>query len=321
MPEGRRVSLEFYFLTTCPHCLSLMQHGVRSVIEAQLPGDQVQLTVLPVLKGMANPQQCMETGACHHALAPLCSLQSTLPQPAPADSPELRRAVEFVACDMAFSAEGLGNTPELAQDCARKADLDWEALDACTRGPKVFDIMYGAAYAKTIVSTMHRLKKAHFVRPPSMPWVFLDGKLLTCGSEGCIAERTSTGDVPLSTPGSLLALVCAKLEPKPEACRNAQKSFDPTSVEAEARVVAQVSRCENCEEVGTYRWRAGRSHLAEQAPRLLVFAVLSVVSAGLLVRGSSAACSALRWRSYRQTPLAEELDGELGPERGVGGRV
>lgn len=308
-----QVSLEFYYLTTCPHCLTLIQHAVRPLIEAQLPGDRVQFTILPVLKGMSNRQQCMETGACHDALAPLCALNGSLPQPAPADSPELRRAVSFLACDLAFTADGLGNTPEVMQDCAMKAGLDWEELDACTKGPKVFDIMYSAAYSKKVAAAMHRLQKAHFAQPPSMPWLSLDGKLLKCGSEGCIAERTSSGDIPLPQPGSLLALVCAKLDPQPKACANVQRSMDPTSVEAEARIAEAASRCENCAEVGPFSWHARSSHGAEQASLFLLVLVLSVVSAGVLVRASSTARSAFRPPEHRQTSRSLQLSDACGP--------
>uniref|UniRef100_A0A7S2DJD5 Gamma-interferon-inducible lysosomal thiol reductase n=1 Tax=Alexandrium andersonii TaxID=327968 RepID=A0A7S2DJD5_9DINO len=320
-----QVSFEFYYLTTCPHCLTLIQHAVRPLIQARLPGDKVRFTILPVLKGMSNREQCMETGACHHALAPLCALRDTLPQPVPADSPELRRAVDFLACDLAFTADGLGNTPEVMQECARKAGLDWEAIDTCTKGPKVFDVMYSTAYAKTIVSAMHRLQKASFAQPPSMPWVFLDGKLLTCGSEGCIAEQTPSGEIALPKPGSLLALVCDKLESKPEACMGVQKSLDPTAVEAEERLAEEARRCENCVEVGHFHWHVGESRMAKQAPQFLALVVLAIVSSGVLLRASSAARSALRLRVSQEErgpgepggPLAEDFglqDARLSPE-------
>merc|ERR1712194_29702 len=94
--------------------------------------------------------------------------------------------------------------------------LAWDGdtgMEACTKGPKVFDIMYSRAYANNIVMAMHRLQEAKFHHPPSMPWIFLDGQLLSCGSEACVAVQTPFGNRALPKPGSLLTLVCSRLDP------------------------------------------------------------------------------------------------------------
>lgn len=280
----RAINVEVYFLTTCPHCLDIIRLSVTPLIEAKLPGDKVQLTLLPVLKGMSNPVSCRATHACQLALAPLCALKATLPQPAPADSPELRRGAQFVACDIAATAGDLGRKPDARKDCAEEAGFPWNGaggLQKCAQGHEAFDIMYSAAYADNVIAAMHRLKNARFKEPPRMPWIFLNGDLLTCMAENCIAIHTSDGDRPLKRPGSLLYLVCTQLQgAQPDACKNVT-STDARNSSNKTDVVNQTEACENCMEVGTYHWQSVSKGFAVPMQVLVVIGGI-ITFAGIL---------------------------------------
>jgi len=218
-----------------------------------------------------------------------------------------------MACDIGFTAGGLGRDPDVTRDCARKAGIEWEVLEACTKGPKVFDIMYSTAYANTVVTAMHRLQKAEFEQPPSMPWIFLDGQLLTCGGEGCVAVQTPFGRQALPEPGSLLALACARLDPQPEACKDIQQTMKPAEAKAESsRLAAERAKsCENCAEVGRFRWKH-KARRWEQAPFHLLLGVLVVSLLGAAARSTS--CGSRSWRSNQgeQAEPVHELHRQLG---------
>jgi hypothetical protein len=122
-------------------------------------------------------------------------------------------------------------------------------------GPEAFSIMHNPDYAINVVVAMRRLKKAHFDAPPGMPWIFLNGDLLHCGSKECTAIRTPEGDQPLDKPGSLLFLACSKLDPMPEICQEVHQSGRRSSQEQE------VDGCESCAEVGVLRFDSNRRAL------------------------------------------------------------
>lgn len=284
------VSVEFYYLTTCPHCLALIQQAMAPIVEARLPGNLVQLTVLPVLKGMASPQECMVTGACHLAFLPLCVLQKTMPQPSSADSEDLRRAVRFMACDMNLKTMRPEEHPKLAQECVLKAGFEWETIHACATSSKVFDIMYSEAYARPVVSAMRRLKAKNFRRPPSMPWIFLDGELMTCSIKGCVSAQMSRSRHAQSHPGSLLSLICDKLAPpQPEACRELLRSKATDKADAlvprlggkAAR--SQARNCVNCAEVNIIQWHEKHGSSFTKVGLLAFLVLLAITATGAVV--------------------------------------
>merc|ERR1712060_1047924 len=101
--------------------------------------------------------------------------------------------------------------------------------------------------------------------------IFLDGTLLACRSSDCFAARIPAGTEPLPQAGSLLYLVCAKLNPKPESCLNVQPA-------SEGAAVQPTPPCENCVEVGAFRWRASKHRQPKVPQNMWVFASLAVGS-------------------------------------------
>merc|ERR1712217_728894 len=115
---------------------------------------------------------------------------------------------------IAATAGDLGRNPDATKDCAEEAGFPWhgpEGLKLCSEGHEAFDIMYSAAYADNVIAAMHRLKNARFKEPPRMPWIFLNGDLLTCMAEDCIAVHTSKGDRPLNNPGRVPSRMPAEI--------------------------------------------------------------------------------------------------------------
>merc|ERR1711972_667462 len=143
--------------------------------------------------------------------------------------------------------------------------------------------MYSAAYADNVIAAMHRLKNARFKEPPRMPWIFLNGNLLTCMAEKCIAVHTSRGDQPLNKPGSLLYLVCAQLQgAQPDACRNVTP-IDIGNASKNEDTVNQTEACENCIDVGTYHWQHVSKEL-DVPMQLFAMIVGITISASILGR-------------------------------------
>eukprot|EP00411_Alexandrium_monilatum_P106915 CAMPEP_0175774712 /NCGR_PEP_ID=MMETSP0097-20121207/73747_1 /TAXON_ID=311494 /ORGANISM="Alexandrium monilatum, Strain CCMP3105" /LENGTH=153 /DNA_ID=CAMNT_0017085187 /DNA_START=48 /DNA_END=505 /DNA_ORIENTATION=- len=109
--------------------------------------------------------------------------------------------------------------------------------------------------------------KAGFQEPPSMPWVFLNGDLLLCDDgRTCTAVQAPTGDRLLPAPGSLLSIVCSHLDdPQPPGCLHTdglvqaaqgRANEDAGGESAEQVAVKRAQACQNCGEVGAFRWSA-----------------------------------------------------------------
>merc|ERR1712190_461233 len=102
--------------------------------------------------------------------------------------------------------------------------------------------MNPADYANNILAAVQRFRNAGYATTLGMPWVFVNKQLLRCSGAGCTARRMSDGDQALTSPGSLLFIVCSHLRPKPDACQNVQPG--------ELQKVQPTPACENCVESG-----------------------------------------------------------------------
>ncbi|CAK0798910.1 unnamed protein product [Prorocentrum cordatum] len=186
--QGAPISVEVFFLATCPHCYHFVHNSLLPFLDAGLPGGGVVVTLLPLLKGMSSSDSRGITDACSLSLAPLCALKEALPMPAPAGSEALRRGAGFVECDLGLTAMVLlGRDEDATETCSKQAGIPWsgeDGLQACFEGREAFDIMYSTDYADSVVAAMHRLTGAKFTEPPSMPWVFIDGQPFTCEESG-----------------------------------------------------------------------------------------------------------------------------------------
>jgi hypothetical protein len=142
------------------------------------------------------------------------------------------------------------------KSCAKLAGLSWNGtsgLASCVAGSEAFNIMHDPSYAVNVIVAMRRFRKAKFHAPPGMPWIFMDGELLKCGGSECTAIQTPEGDRPLKQPGSLLFLVCSRLDPPmPDICQDVHQ---PGRHRKEDQ---QVTRCETCVEVGVFRFDNNR---------------------------------------------------------------
>jgi len=315
--------LQVFYFTLCPHCEYFIRLSLIPLVEAQLPGDRVHINVVPMyppmLQALNKPDMCKAKDACRLALAPLCAFRQTSLAPTPADSPQLLQSVRFAACDISNTAEGKGRTPDATKACADSAGLVWEGTDglqACTDAEESMDLL--TAGSKSLLSAMEQLHNViGFTEPPSMPWVLLDGDLLSCDGDGatCTATQTPSGDQPLPQPGSLLELVCRKLNPAPPVCSNtvalAQQNAGGSSA-ALKKAEEKAAECENCDEVGTFHWRWRRPAAGEtESWSLLLPWPGPLVGVAFLALGLSATLAAWRHRTAILGSPASVADSEL----------
>mmetsp|Transcript_102334 Transcript_102334/g.270801 ORF Transcript_102334/g.270801 Transcript_102334/m.270801 type:complete len:463 (-) Transcript_102334:390-1778(-) len=246
--EGDDVLLEVFYKISCPHCAAFLAAALAPLASAGLPPGRVKITVLPMIRPLESTEACLEDPLCAGALPPLCALKGTLPPPVDLASQELPSVLKYLACDV-LRPGGEPLTADLVAACAAEAGLDAVELGRCAAGPEVFDLLFSEHYAGRILAAIHRLQSSGFPDHIAMPWVFLDGQLLQCSGDGCTGVVQPSGVTPLPQPGSLLYLVCSKLEPQPAACA------DVHGYEAShALVPAGVSECLSCVETTAFRW-------------------------------------------------------------------
>uniref|UniRef100_A0A7S4PY61 Sulfhydryl oxidase n=1 Tax=Alexandrium monilatum TaxID=311494 RepID=A0A7S4PY61_9DINO len=326
--QGPRVSVEVYYYTLCPHCEYFLKLGMRPLVEAGLPGSLVQITLLPIypplLRWVEDRGQCLAHEDCFTALAPLCALKA-VPAPAPADSPELLSGARFAECDISYTAAGRGRDLAETRGCAEAAGLAWSELWGCANGTEASALLRSGSH--NLIMSMGLLhNKAGFQEPPSMPWVFLNGDLLLCDDgRTCTAVQAPTGDRLLPAPGSLLSIVCSHLDdPQPPGCLHTdglvqaaqgRANEDAGGESAEQVAVKRAQACQNCGEVGAFRWSA--------RPRIRGLFVLLLAMA-LVALGTLAALRT-SWRKCYRGPRAEGTSlaslsaGADGPKSGCRG--
>jgi len=296
------VSVQVFYKTNCPHCNAFVNSQVLPLLEAEIPGDRLQLTLLPYFDSgkPGSKEECVADPSCRDVLAPICALKGTLPPPAASDSPSLLRAARFVACDLRHSAGGLVHNMESIADCTRQADLQWlgpGGMQACRDGKESFELLITPEnYAEPIMRVVHDFLSAGYPEQLPMPWVLIDGEMLGCSGEGCSSRRTPRGDVPLAgAASSFLALVCAKLEePRPSACAQlapASRTVSDSGAKAKA-----APPCEDCYALGRFHWSNRPERSSFSAAPLASLALLAAVSAMCVSawrRGRRSDCSEL----------------------------
>ncbi|CAK0816859.1 unnamed protein product, partial [Prorocentrum cordatum] len=235
------VSVEFYYSPSSPKSGPYLNRSLGALLAAGLPGSAVRVTVLPWPAGAFVPTRpYLPTPADNASFPDLCALRGVLGGAAPADSQGLAAGVRFAACRA--SAEFRRGQVN-ATACAELADLRWDGgqgLEACAQGGDAEALLSGGAYGEAITRTMSRTRYAS-----GLPAIFLDGDPLTCPrADLCDSVWTEAGHEDLERPGSLLAVVCSRLSSAPPACEAA----------ASEAVPADLEKCENCAEVGRFRW-------------------------------------------------------------------
>jgi len=247
------VTIEVYYSPRCTRCWSFLQQNVLPLLEAGLPGDQVLVTVLPVPFTVLMPGECVKDAGCIASVAPLCALNKA-PPPAPADSLELLAALRFVECSVGHTSGVLQLDRHTVRNCSEVAGVPMEDIDDCISSKEVFDFMHSKSYNENAMEAIERISKEGFDEHVGLPLVFVDGVLLSCNGHVCSARKTPSGEEPLQRPGSLLSVACARLQSPPEACRGAGADPPAGPVDVPDRLP-----CENCAEVGHFRWRAASS--------------------------------------------------------------
>mmetsp|Transcript_80179 Transcript_80179/g.201749 ORF Transcript_80179/g.201749 Transcript_80179/m.201749 type:complete len:345 (+) Transcript_80179:67-1101(+) len=270
-------TLEIFYKINCPHCAAFMASGVSELVNAGLPGDRLDITILPMIKPPDGRPQCMEDPLCANALSPLCALKPMMPPPMPADAAGWPSIVKFLSCDVMHTGGGEEFTPSTVQRCASDAGLDSTGIQDCANGMEAFDLLFSDNYSGRILDAIRRLQEAGFPDHIAMPWVFLNGELLECSGSGCTGAKQPYGITPLQNPGSLLYLVCSKLDPKPDACMNVEGYQSH-------HTVAKLTECLNCEEMTKPEWHdtTRGTHWSSTAMPL-AFAMFFLASVALLV--------------------------------------
>lgn len=236
------VSLQIFYKINCPHCAEFMRLAVSELVDARLPSEKLQLTILPMIQPPSSREGCLQDPLCAKALPPLCAIKTLMPLPISGDHSLLQSVVKFLACDLAHTASPLGNQEDAVQVCAAEAGMQAAELRRCAEGREIFDTMFSQDYGGHILGAIHILEQEGFPDEIPMPWTFMDGALLQCGGGGCTGIMRPDGVSRLPTPGSLLFQVCSKLSPRPAACDGVQGHMGP--------LLANVAACENCDEVG-----------------------------------------------------------------------
>jgi len=279
---GNVVKVQVFYKTDCPHCAEFIRRGVSELVEAQLPGDRVQISVVPMVKPSNGQQECGRDELCSSALPLLCAWKPLMPQPVAADHPLFPSTMKFLSCDLMFSK---GRSGGAVRECAKRAGLNYTDLERCASGEQVVDTIRTADFGGQIVGAIERLQTAGFEDNVAMPWVFIDSAFLHCSGDGCTGTLYPDGAEPLEKPGSLLYLVCAGLHPKPAACAGVQ-GYGTTAM------VSSMKHCENCVEMGGAKWQrlrqASSSNMAWFTP--LALAGLTAVMGR---------CGWVQWRRHQ----------------------
>merc|ERR1712150_121541 len=151
---------------------------------------------------------------------------------------------------------------------------DAKKIRTCAAGPEAFDVLFSDRYGVRIMAAINRLRSAGFPDHIAMPWVFLDGELLQCANGSCTHIVHAEGVEPLPEPGSILHVVCSKLNPRPMACVGGSTAKPAT---------VKVSECLNCAAVGMLSWHHEPWHRSNLVTVLglgmMVFALLVTIGA------------------------------------------
>eukprot|EP00418_Pyrodinium_bahamense_P020162 CAMPEP_0179128718 /NCGR_PEP_ID=MMETSP0796-20121207/61043_1 /TAXON_ID=73915 /ORGANISM="Pyrodinium bahamense, Strain pbaha01" /LENGTH=322 /DNA_ID=CAMNT_0020827575 /DNA_START=14 /DNA_END=982 /DNA_ORIENTATION=- len=286
------VSLEVYYGSKCPRSRAFIQQALLPLVNAGLPGDQVQLTFLPMPYGTLTAGVPYQPGiGDYFSVNELCILRPTMPQPALINSPALVSAVKYVACDLDHTLDGTYSQAS-QRTCAEVAGVPYGPLQACVDGDAGSSIMFGREYTSKVASAHQR----HVTPAPSL---FLNGRPLLCVNPLiCTGFWTPAGEEPLAQQGTLLATVCSMLSPPPPQCTQA------ASVPLQLKV----------EEVGPLRLpRAAPRGAAAASAGLAMLGLVNAGALGVLAwqrgrRGGSgaAAASELRRRAGEHASLGEK---------------
>jgi len=217
---ANEVVLEIYYGPMCSNCQAYLSMMVPELLSANLPGDRVKLTVLPWVLDRGEvppPRECvMPIVPCYFLPAPLCALQA-VDMPGPIDSPEMVSAVAFSLCDLGYANAGsqLDHDNNTIGDCAKSNSVDATRLNACmaanTREP---------SFVTLVKAANERLSKL----PDLMaPFIFINGQILVCQDpQHCTGIQLPDRVEPLTTPGTLLQVLCSQIPGElPAACQAA----------------------------------------------------------------------------------------------------
>jgi len=266
------VVFEFYYGVGCENCEYFMTHMAKDLLEAGLPGDQVQVTLLPVPGGSGGIADMVH----------LCAVKSGVESPFPVDSPQLASAAKFIACDLGNIQRDQA-TEAAAKACAAEAGVDWNSLADCVNGDEGVGILQSAAFTAKMQSIHTRPHTG------SEPYLFFNGEGLDCGTPyptSCWATYGLDGSQrKLPAEGSLAHVACSAMQdPRLASCGAQAAAGAAPAAAAEAQGSSATVACQNCNEVGSFNWLD--EHPARPAPgsRWLLAAACGVLSLALLAR-------------------------------------
>lgn len=295
--SAQPVVFEFYYGVGCENCEYFMTHMGKDLLEAGLPGDQVQVTLLPVPGGSVGKADMVH----------LCALKSGVEAPFPVDSPELASAARFVACDLG-NIQRDQSTEAALKACAAESGVDWDSLADCVNGDEGVGILQSAAFTAKMQSIHTR------PHTDSEPFLFFNGEGLDCGTPyptSCWATYGPDGSQrKLPAEGSLAYVACSALQdPRPASCSAQVAAGAAPVAAADAQGGSTTVACQNCNEVGSFNWLD--EHRARPAPdsRWLLAAACALLSLALLARSG--------WLWRRPDPqrlLSDELDQSAGSD-------
>jgi len=162
--------------------------------------------------------------------------------------------------------------------CATQAGIPYAPINAGIESGEALRLVHSPGYTHRVQAYEHQIAQAG---QEILPYIFLNGNLLLCeGSTHCSAvwKATTARYEPLDQAGSLLQLVCQRLDPKPPLCIPAL---------GQIKNGGTTPACENCAEMGKFHWRPTTNGVFQttQATGAATVAVAAVatVAAGTLV--------------------------------------
>lgn len=276
----KKVVVGYFYSTQCPHCAAFLMNAMDQFIEARLSSDKVLLDITPLVPSQLPPAACASDSVCWNAIAPLCALNMTGGfVPRAADDPMTLRLGRFLVCDIANTYISPGpRSKGKVEDCANKAGIPWDgplglercafppshdgdneqSLEEVTRSTPGLSLLEFAKMKQQFA--MMQFQQQGFAQDTGIPWVFVDGHPLDCTETTCHALFKPAGDSvweePLAHPGSLLSVVCGRLQhvleqdEMPDACpAEASDAVDVTSAENQAKPAGvKMKECKKCEE-------------------------------------------------------------------------
>lgn len=250
--EHHVVTVEFFYSVTCPHCHDFLRGPMLPQLIDSLPGGEVVVNIMPLVPSHSTADTCKADPTCALAVAPLCVLKQTGTGPQKADSANLRGLLKFLACDIEDTFAGVRDQAK-TKACAVKAGIDWEGpqgLHRCAFGDTPgLELLKLSKVAQ--VRTEMTFQNKGFMGMPGIPWVIVDDRMFDCSDKQCMAVILPKHEVQLQKPGSLLSLVCMRLNQfgsNAHACGDLGAAKSISAGNSDNIPEVKMKPCKKCEE-------------------------------------------------------------------------